>query len=82
SATSFFVGVILAYVHAFFFNASILAPMLKGWSVLFPEFKLIPYIDLYQVFVIFFLTVAPYVASTIIPSWKAAITDPDSVMRN
>jgi hypothetical protein len=28
-----------------------------------------------------FLTVVPYVASTVIPSWTAAITDPEEVMR-
>ena len=60
----------------------ILAPVLKGWSVLFPPFRLVPYVDLYQLFVIAFLTVTPYVASTVIPSWKAAITDPESMMRS
>jgi ABC-type lipoprotein release transport system permease subunit len=81
SLTSFLTGVILAYVHIFFLGASIFAPVLKGWSVLFPQFRLIPYVNLYQVFIVLFLTVLPYVASTIIPSWKAAITDPDVVMR-
>lgn len=81
SLTSFLTGLILAYVHIFFLGASVFAPVLKGWSVLFPQFRLIPYINLYQVFTILFLTVIPYVASTIIPSWKAAVTDPDVVMR-
>jgi ABC-type lipoprotein release transport system permease subunit len=81
SLTSFLTGVILAYVHVFFLGAFLLAPALKGWSVLFPPFRLMPYLDLYQIFVLLFLTVVPYVASTIIPSWKSAITDPDVVMR-
>jgi ABC-type lipoprotein release transport system permease subunit len=81
SFTSFLAGMILAYVHIFFLGALFFAPVLKGWSVLFPQFRLMPYINLYQVFAVFFLTVIPYVASTIIPSWKAAITDPDVVMR-
>ncbi|MBF0466910.1 MAG: FtsX-like permease family protein [Nitrospirae bacterium] len=82
SLTSFLTGLILAYVHVFYFGAALFAPVLKGWSVLFPPFNPIPDIDLYQIFVVFFLTVIPYLASTIIPSWKAAITDPDTVMRN
>ncbi|MEN8263728.1 MAG: ABC transporter permease [Nitrospirota bacterium] len=81
SFTSFLTGMILAYVHIFFLGALFFAPVLKGWSVLFPQFRLIPYINLYQVFAVLFLTVIPYVASTVIPSWKAAITDPDVVMR-
>lgn len=81
SVTAFLLGLLLAYVHVFLLGASILAPVLKGWSVLFPEFRILPDIDLYQVFVLAFLTVVPYVASTVIPSWKAAITDPEEVIR-
>ncbi|MCK5503851.1 MAG: ABC transporter permease [Thermodesulfovibrionia bacterium] len=81
SLMSFLSGLILAYVHVFFFGASVFSPVLKGWSVLFPQFRLMPYISLYQVFILLFFTVVPYVASTIIPSWRAAITEPDSVMR-
>ncbi|MCG6553526.1 MAG: FtsX-like permease family protein [Candidatus Magnetominusculus sp. LBB02] len=81
SLSSFFTGLILAYVHVFYFNAQFLAPVLKGWSVLFPKFEPMPYIDIYQIFVLFFLTVLPYVAASVVPSWKAAISDPDSVMR-
>jgi ABC-type lipoprotein release transport system permease subunit len=81
SLTAFLTGLILAYAHVFFFGAFLLAPALKGWSVLFPPFRLMPYLDLYQIVVLLFLTVVPYVASTIIPAWKSAITDPDVVMR-
>jgi hypothetical protein len=81
SLTSFLAGIALAYAHVFFLGAPLLAPMLKGWSVLFPDFNLVPYIDLYQIFALLFLTVLPYTATTIIPSWKSAITEPDAVMR-
>jgi ABC-type lipoprotein release transport system permease subunit len=81
SFTAFLTGLIAAYVHVYFFGAFLLAPALKGWSVLFPQFRLMPYLDLYQIVVLLFLTVVPYVASTIVPAWKSAITDPDVVMR-
>ncbi len=81
SVFSFLTGIIGAYAHVFFFGGSFFAPALKGWSVLFPDFKLVPYVDLYQIFVLMFLTVLPYIAATIVPSWKTAITDPDVVMR-
>lgn len=81
SLTSYLTGIILAYLHVFYFGASFLAPALQGWSVVFPPFRLTPYVDMQQIFILLFLAVLPYVASTIIPSWKAAITDPDVVMR-
>jgi len=82
SVTSFMIGLILAFVHVYYFGASFLAPILKGWSVLFPRFRLVPHLDLYQLFVMGFLTVVPYIASTVIPSWKIAITDPEEVIRS
>jgi len=81
SFTAVLTGLIIAYIHVFFFGASFFTPVLKGWSVLFPSFRLTPRVDLYQIFAVMFLTVVPYIASTIIPSWKAAITEPDIVMR-
>jgi ABC-type lipoprotein release transport system permease subunit len=81
SVTSFLLGVTCAYFHVFFASYVFFEPVLKGWSVLYPHFRLVPYIDPYQICTLFFLTVAPYTAATIIPSWKAAIVDPDEVMR-
>jgi lipoprotein-releasing system permease protein len=81
SLSSFLMGIILAYVHVFFASFMLFEPVLKGWSVLYPEFKITPFIDGAQVASLFFLTVVPYTVATIIPSWKASIVDPDSVMR-
>jgi lipoprotein-releasing system permease protein len=81
SLTAFFSGVILSYIHVFYFNGFVLAAVLKGWSVLFPTFHLTPAFNLFHLLIMGFFTVVPYVASTVIPTWKAAITDPDSVMR-
>jgi cell division protein FtsX len=79
---SFTSGILLAYGHVFFFSAFLFSPALKGWSVLYPDFRITPFIDPYQVAVLFFLTVVPYTVATIVPSWRAAIIDPDSVMRS
>jgi len=81
SLSSFLTGVLLAYVHIFFTSSMLFEPVLKGWAVLYPHFKLIPFIDASQVVALFFLTVVPYTVATIIPSWRAATVDPDSVMR-
>ncbi len=82
SLSSFLLGSIIAYLHIYFYGASALTPVIQGWSVLFPEFQLTPSIDLYQLFVLAILTIVPYIACTVIPSWTSAVTDPDSVMRS
>jgi ABC-type lipoprotein release transport system permease subunit len=79
--TAFVVGVIAAYIHVFFAAAPLFEHALKGWAVLYPSFRLNPEINIYQLAVVFALTVLPYVLITIVPAWRVAITDPDAVMR-
>lgn len=81
SLSAFAAGIIFAYCHVFFTNSFVFEPALKGWAVLYPVFKLTPFIDPSQVAALFFLTVVPYTVATIIPSWAAATIDPDTVMR-
>ena len=81
SFLSFLAGIIFAYVHVFFTSSALFEPALKGWSVLYPDFKLVPFIDASQISTLFVLTVIPYTVATIVPSWRAAIADPDSAMR-
>ncbi len=81
SLSSFLAGALLAYGHVFFASSALFEPALKGWAVLYPRFKPIPFIDASQLVALFFLTVVPYTVATIIPSWRAATVDPDSVMR-
>ena len=52
-------------------------PALKGWSILYPDFQLTPFIERLSGRDLFFLTVVPYTVATIVPSWRAATIDPD-----
>ena len=81
SLGAFLIGVLLAYFHIFLSSASLFKPVLQGWSTLYPDFRLTPFISAYQIAILFFFTVIPYTVATIIPSWRAATTDPDLVMR-
>jgi ABC-type lipoprotein release transport system permease subunit len=81
SVFAFLIGYLAAYVHVFHFSSALFAPVLKGWAVLYPRFELAPVIDGFQVATLFFFTVFPYAAATLVPIWRAAITDPDAVMR-
>ena len=82
SLTAFLTGTVLAYAHVFFFSAALFEHALKGWSVIYPQFRLTPTIDAYQLTVLFFLTVLPYTAATIIPAWLSATVPPDAAMRS
>jgi ABC-type antimicrobial peptide transport system permease subunit len=81
SSSSFLLGTIAAWIHVFFLGAPVLAPLLKGWSVLYPDFLLDPVVDLYQLFVLAVLTIVPYLACTLVPAWKTAVTDPEQALR-
>jgi ABC-type lipoprotein release transport system permease subunit len=81
SLSAFLIGYVLAYGHVFYLSATLFEPVLKGWAVLYPDFRPIPFVDAMQVATLFFFTVFPYTIATIFPIWRAAITDPDAVMR-
>jgi ABC-type lipoprotein release transport system permease subunit len=81
SLIAFFFGYLLAYLHVFYLSAALFEPVLKGWAVLYPDFRPIPFVDGLQVATLFFFTVFPYTVATIVPIWRAAVTDPDAVMR-
>jgi ABC-type lipoprotein release transport system permease subunit len=81
SLSAFLIGAVLAYFHIFAGSAPLFEPVLKGWSVLYPEFRLTPDLDSSLLAVLFFLTVVPYTVATIVPAWRAATVDPDEVMR-
>jgi ABC-type lipoprotein release transport system permease subunit len=81
SLTAYLAGVLLAYVHVFLGASSLFAPVMKGWSVLYPDFRLVPFVSGSQLTTLFFLAVVPYTVATIVPSWRAATVDPDAVMR-
>jgi ABC-type lipoprotein release transport system permease subunit len=72
----------LAFGHIILAGSALLLRPLRGWSVLFPAFRAPVTIDFYSIATLAFLVIAPYLAATILPSWKAAVTDPDLVMRN
>jgi hypothetical protein len=68
-------------MRVFFFGAPLFEPVLRGWAVLYPDFRPVPFVDGLQLATLFFFTVFPYTAATLLPIWRAAVTDPDTVMR-
>lgn len=81
SLTAFLLGYLLAWWQVFHTGGRLFAPVLKGWSVLYPDFRLTPAIGLDHILVLLAVTTLPYMIATLIPGWRAAITDPDAAMR-
>lgn len=81
SFVSLLTGLICAEIHLVLFNGAVFAPVIKGWSVLYPSFDVSPQLDSYGLLVCIPLAVLPYVAASLLPAWRAAITDPDTALR-
>jgi ABC-type lipoprotein release transport system permease subunit len=81
SGLSLALGVILAEIHLLLFDGALLSRMLKGWSVLYPSFRLTPVPDADTILALALFTIGPYLAATVVPAWKSAVTDPDTVLR-
>lgn len=69
---AFLLGLSLAWVHVLYFDAALFRPVLVGWSAIYPVFALAPKIELQDLLLLFALTVPPYLAATVIPTWRSA----------
>lgn len=78
---AYIVGCTLAYIHVAYFAAVLFRPVMVGWSVIYPPFRLPPSISLADLLLIFSFSVLPYLAATIIPAWRSATVPPDSAIR-
>ena len=81
SVLAFIIGCTAAYIHVAFFDASLLKPVMVGWSVIRPPFKLLPSVTMADLMLIFSFSVMPYLAATVIPAWRCSTVPPDSAIR-
>jgi ABC-type lipoprotein release transport system permease subunit len=82
SGLAFALGLLGAYAHVFLGGAALLRPALEGWSGLYPDLELVPFVSGLQLATLLALTVVPYTVATVVPSWRAATVDPDAIMRS
>lgn len=78
---AFALGVLGAYAHVFLAGAPLLTPVLRGWSVLFPQAPLSPTFDGLQWATLALMSVMPLLVAIVVPIWRTASADPDGVMR-
>jgi lipoprotein-releasing system permease protein len=74
-------GLFAGYAWAFWLGAPGLREVLAGWSTLYPRVALTPDVTSSELFAMLTVVSAPYVALSVVPSWRAAILDPLEALR-
>ncbi len=75
------IGVFLAIAYDLYLNAPVIKDFLLAWAQIYPEFQLPIYIQLNDVLILYLVAIFPLLAGSVIPSWLAAITEPDVAIR-
>ncbi len=74
-------GLLVAYVHVYVFDAALLSRLIFGWSNLRTPLALAPATDLATLASLIALVVVPFVSVSAFPAWRAATIDPDQALR-
>jgi len=77
---SFVVGVSMAYIYVFMFDAPLLIDIFMGSSNLSNDVRLTPIVDFSVLSTILLIYSVPFVAAVLIPVWKISVTDPKEAM--
>lgn len=81
SIFAYLFGILIAFVFVYSLNAPLLSNLFLGHEGIKPSLELLFVFDLETLFLLFLLSVPPYIAATIIPAWRVATLDADEVMR-
>jgi len=78
---SFLIGSSLAYLHILWLEGSFFKPLMLGWSVIRPPLAIRPIFHFSDAILLLSFSVVPYLAATVIPSWRCAIVPPDAAVK-
>lgn len=81
STLAYIIGILLSLIFVFILNAPLLKEIFIGYSQLKTDFNLPFVVNIETLVLIFLLSVPIYIASIIIPSFKAASLETDKVLR-
>lgn len=75
------IGVFFAIIFDVYLGAPVIRDFLLGWSAIYPNFPVPIFIGIGSLLTLYAAAMFPLLVGTLIPSWKSAITEPDTVMR-
>jgi len=79
--SSYILGVNLAYIFVFIFDAPILSSVFLGFTNLSNSTQFIPAVGFASLVLIFLFFIVPIIAAILIPVWKISITEPTEAMK-
>jgi lipoprotein-releasing system permease protein len=74
-------GALSAHGYVYALSAPGLAEAMRGWSSLSPSLAMTPSSDGASLWAVVAMTVAPWMAAALVPSWRAAVIDPAEGLR-
>ncbi len=74
-------GISLAIVFDFVLGAPLLAGYLLGWNLVLLNGGIPLAVSSATIFTVFAAAIVPIMVATVVPSWRNAITEPDTVLR-
>jgi len=77
---SFVLGVILAYLYVFIWDAPLLSQIFLGGANLPNQVEFVPVLEFGLLGSIFLFYAIPFLAAVLIPAWKIAVTPPKEAM--
>ena len=78
--SSYIIGVFMAYIFVFIFNAPLLKNIFLGGQNLQNSLEFIPIIDMATLSSIFLLFAIPFVTAVLIPVWRVSVSNPKEAM--
>lgn len=78
---AYLLGVLLAYLYVYYFDAPILKYIFLGYSNLNTQTTFSPDIAIRDLFLIFLFFVIPFIATIVYPVWKLAIKEPSELIK-
>ena len=81
AVSSYMIGIIVAYLYVYIFNAPLLKEIFLGYNNLKNSVAFSPNVDISMLILIFLIFVVPFILSVLIPVWRISISEAHEVLR-